>query len=315
MYHTIPFRTPSFAGHESFPLRFAWLKKGFDGLRSNPAFFGLEGAMVELGVGKNMVRAIRHWGLAAQVWDEVDGSRGREVRATELGVRLLEDNVGWDPYLEDIGTIWLLHWLVVTHQDRATTWTWTFGRPSANRFDKDELLSELKALVRDEGISRMPDATLKRDIAVMLRGYCRPRAILGGFGEDTLDSPFTLLNLVRPSGERGAYEIVQGSHPTLPTRVFEAALVDYVGSLREQQAPAITLDELLYAPLSPGRTFRLSEEGLVSRLTALVSSDPDLYAFDETAGLRQLLIRGTVPDRLDVLAGHYETTSLTEAVA
>ncbi|MBG8553455.1 DUF4007 family protein [Hymenobacter sp. BT594] len=51
---------PSFAGHQTFAMRSAWLKKGVDALLQDPAIFSAEGALVELGVGKNMVSAIRH---------------------------------------------------------------------------------------------------------------------------------------------------------------------------------------------------------------------------------------------------------------
>ena len=305
MYHTIQYRTLSFAGHESFPLRFAWLKKGYDGLTRDPTFFNKDDAMVELGVGKNMVRAIRHWGLACQVWEEVDRSRSRELHSTDMGHRLLADSTGWDPFLEDVGTIWWLHWLVVTNIDRATTWRFTFSRPTANRFTKDELLADLKGLVREERVSRISDSTLKGDIAVMLRGYNRPASTRGGFGEDAIDSPFALLNLIRPGGDRGAFEIVQGPQPTLPTAIFEAALVDYLSTVRAEPSKTATLDELLYAPLSPGRTFRLSEDGLVRRLATLVDAGGDTYAFDETAGLRQLLVRGRMPTREQILGSYY----------
>ena len=70
----------NFAGHESFPLRYSWLKKGFDCLlRNGPHCFSSDEALVQLGVGKNMVRAIRHWGLVAGVWSERPNSRGREI--------------------------------------------------------------------------------------------------------------------------------------------------------------------------------------------------------------------------------------------
>src|SRR5688572_10567858 len=57
-----------FSGHETFPLRYSWLPKAFAALCSRPKLFADEDlAMVELGVGKNMVRAIRFWVRAAGV--------------------------------------------------------------------------------------------------------------------------------------------------------------------------------------------------------------------------------------------------------
>ena len=62
--------TCCFSGHETFPFRYPWLKKGFDAVRGNGEVFQREDAITTLGVGKNMVRAIRHWCLAAGVIEE-----------------------------------------------------------------------------------------------------------------------------------------------------------------------------------------------------------------------------------------------------
>lgn len=57
-----------FPGHETFPRRYAWLPKAVRGVSENPRLFSDEDqAMVHLGVGKNMVRAIRFWAVAARV--------------------------------------------------------------------------------------------------------------------------------------------------------------------------------------------------------------------------------------------------------
>jgi len=50
---------PVFARHETFHPWFGWLKKGFDAATQDPEVFLREDAPVRLGVGKNMVNAIR----------------------------------------------------------------------------------------------------------------------------------------------------------------------------------------------------------------------------------------------------------------
>ena len=49
---------PSFSGHETFPFRYTWLKKGVDAVRDDPSVFTSDRATITLGVGKNMVRSI-----------------------------------------------------------------------------------------------------------------------------------------------------------------------------------------------------------------------------------------------------------------
>ena len=55
---------PIFARHETFHPRFGWLKKGFDKAVENSAIFSEESASTALGVGKNMVKAIRYWSVS-----------------------------------------------------------------------------------------------------------------------------------------------------------------------------------------------------------------------------------------------------------
>ena len=92
----------SFGRHETFPLRYAWLPKGFSEMKGSPRCFESDEAPVRLGVGKNMVHAIRYWLRAARMARVTpDG-----MLATALGDRLFSEG-GWDPYLEDEGTLWL----------------------------------------------------------------------------------------------------------------------------------------------------------------------------------------------------------------
>jgi hypothetical protein len=70
----------SFSGRETFVFRYGWLKKAVDAVLQDSEAFNREDAMVNLGVGKNMVRSMRHWSLATRVVEEVVGTRGRQLR-------------------------------------------------------------------------------------------------------------------------------------------------------------------------------------------------------------------------------------------
>jgi hypothetical protein len=75
----------SFSGHETFPFRYPWLKKGFDAVRADGDVFLRDDATTTLGVGKNMVRSIRHWCLTAGVVEEGKDRQGalRHSNTTE----------------------------------------------------------------------------------------------------------------------------------------------------------------------------------------------------------------------------------------
>ena len=58
-------RRASFGRHETFSLRYAWLTKGFKVFMKKKTIFSSDEATIELGVGKNMVNAIK---LFNQIW-------------------------------------------------------------------------------------------------------------------------------------------------------------------------------------------------------------------------------------------------------
>ncbi|GIW26127.1 DUF4007 family protein [Meiothermus sp.] len=92
-----------FAGHETFPFRYGWLKKAVDAVTSDAMLLSSDQALVELGVGKNMVQSIRHWGLATQVLQE---GQGRSLEVSRIGALLFGE---WDPYLEDPASFHTYH--------------------------------------------------------------------------------------------------------------------------------------------------------------------------------------------------------------
>lgn len=312
-----PLSAPSFSGHESFPLRYAWLKKGYDALEEEDnQVFSSESGMVELGVGKNMVRAIRHWGLVAGMWEVIPQSRGKDLRPTLLGHSLLMNVKGWDPYMDELGTIWLLHWQLTKAPEGATAWWYLFSRPRSDAFTKAELEAELQEVADEaEGGRRVPSSTIQRDIDVLVRCYTRAKAERGAW-EEVLNSPLMALDLVRPvPGRKGAYVCPLGAQPTLPQGIFDAALVDFCGRTLKDGVRSFSFDKLLYDWGSPGRIFRLTESALMERLHHTVTGWPEHFSFGETANLRQLMLRGETLPRFveDMLTRHYADANTEEA--
>lgn len=91
----------SFSGYESFHCRLLWLKKGYNFLNNGHAFNSPD-AVVHLGVGKNMVSAIRFW-------LKVFGLTENDV-VTKLAHLVFTDDGGFGRFLEDINTLWPLHY-------------------------------------------------------------------------------------------------------------------------------------------------------------------------------------------------------------
>jgi len=134
-----PKATAVFARHETFHPRFGWLKKGYDLAMEDPGIFLRDDAPVLLGVGKNMVRSIRYWCNAFKVLTEED----RQSKPTIFGQQLLDDD-GWDPFLENPASLWLLHWNLLKEPCTATAWAYTFSQFQSIEFDQETLLDELR---------------------------------------------------------------------------------------------------------------------------------------------------------------------------
>lgn len=298
-------QTASFSGHESFPLRNTWLTKGVIGCSRDAELFSRDDAMVTLGVGKNMVRSIRHWCLATQVLEEdssVKGTRGRHLRPTEIGDLLFVRDGGWDPYLEDAGSLWLIHWLLVANGARATTWYFAFNALHQPDFTRNSLERAIVELAMRLPNTRVSESTLKRDVDIFIRTYVATDGSSGPDVEDTLECPLTELGLILQQASHGVYAFVRGPKDSLPDAVFFYALWDYA-RLRSEQG-SLTFDELAYGPLGVGRVFKLDEPALAERLDRLAELTEGAWLFSETAGYKQVILARDL-DPLHLLGQHY----------
>ena len=296
---------PKFAGHETFTLRYGWLKKAVDATGERPDIFQQDDALVTLGVGKNMVRSIRHWGLVTGILEEskdVPNNRGRSIRPSALG-ELLFGPRGLDPYLEEAGTLWLIHWQLAGIPDGPTTWFWVFNHLPESEFTKQKLLADLVELADQAGWNRVADSSLRRDIDCFLRTYVSSRTIRTVVLEETLDCPLAELGLIQELETNHVYGFARGEHASLPLPVFAYALLTYWERTAAERN-ALTFDEVAYRPGSPGRVFKLSEDALSEYLDCMETCTEGAISYGVTAGLRQLY-RHKDCDVLDVLRTHY----------
>jgi hypothetical protein len=156
---------PIFARHETFHPRFGWLKKGFDKADNDNRIFSKDSAPVVLGVGKNMVKAIRYWCIAFKVIDEIKNN-GKFIHKPSLFAEKLLKEEGWDPFLENPASLWLLHWNLFKSPCHTPTWYFTFNE--LNRIDvpAEDLLLSLKEYKNRQYPNRINlDSSLKKDIS------------------------------------------------------------------------------------------------------------------------------------------------------
>ncbi len=297
----------AFGRHETFHLRFAWLSKGFAKLQEYPELFKhADEATVALGVGKNMVLAIRYWLRAAQLIDS------NEDVPTDLGNYLFDNKQGVDPFLEDEGTLWLLHWLLASNTSGATTISWFFNKYHKGHFDQAELRAALSNYLQAsvQPNKRPANATRKNDISVLTRLYAKTQNAV--VADDTLDSPLAELGLMVEVGKTD-YQSLFEERLSLPAEMlgYAVACLFYFREKRE-----LPVEELIHSRenfVSPGTVFRLTESAFMAKLEELVRLYPEYFMLRDTAGLRQLYLTEKVEPQAMLDAYYQPSASVEEA--
>lgn len=302
-----------FSGHESFPLRFSWLAKAVRGVTHNPNLFGDPEAVVKLGVGKNMVRSMRHWAVRCGVITDTDSQKGR-YRPTPLGCAIFGSD-GRDPYIEDPSTVWLIHWQLCSDARMSpTTWYWIFNELRDSSFSIPEVASDLLRFIEHVPAKKKPNrSTVERDVACFVRSYIASEPDRRLSQEESYDSPLTELSLLRREPETDRIVIERGSWPTLSPHVFAYAVSQYW----EKTAPdsmTLAFEQVTYQPGSPGQVFKLSENACVELLESLRVCTRSRIGYDSTAGIRQVIRHADRVDAIDVLKGHYDYSTSKEHV-
>ncbi|WP_192881679.1 DUF4007 family protein [Nostoc sp. CENA543] len=277
---------PTFANHETFHPRFGWLKKGFDAAKKNPGVFLQDDAPVRLGVGKNMVRAIRYWCSAFKLIDKSNSP-------TAFGEKLLGNN-GWDAYLEDPASLWLLHWNLLKPTCEAAAWYYTFNVFRDLDFTKEDILAGLQDYIKSFD-KKIADSSFIKDISCILRMYAtqdfsRDNSPI----EDSIDCPFNELGLIRHFGK--SYQFKIGAKANLPASMIVATCLEYA-SWANQDSNTITIRKLLYDEGSPGMVFKLTESVLFGAIEK-VAKEFNAIILEDTAGLIQL----SLPENPEILA-------------
>ena len=156
-----------FRAHDTFFIRKGWLNKGMKNVRNDPqVFMGANGNPMDiLGIGANMVKALRYWLQAVGLTEEP--ANGRRVQNfTAFGTVLYEN----DPYIEEIGTFWLLHYKLATNKTEATAWYYFFNEFKLSEFTRDDFVVQLNNYIRinDDEVS---ERSLEDDYNCIINTY------------------------------------------------------------------------------------------------------------------------------------------------
>lgn len=295
----------SFAKHETFYIREGWLFKGMAAIKEAeevgclPTIFLDDDAPERLGIGQNMVRALRFW-MQATGLSEEKLERQRVQRLTSFGEQVWI----YDRYLESDATLWLLHYHLACSEAHSTTWYWFFNHYAPFTFDERDCLESLHNWV----ISQYPDqevatGSLKRDVDCLLQTYLASRTLRTP--EELTESPFTRLHILSrlEDDHQKRYRLERLDPTRLHPLILLYVLLDRQSRVRKGTAQ-VGLSDVLREPMNVGRIFSLTTTVLSELLAALNKDYPDLSVrFVRTAGLDQL----TLPtcEAIDILSRFY----------
>lgn len=300
------------SGHESFPCRYSWLPKAVRFLSSDPKVFSDEdAAMVTLGVGKNMVRSIRFWAQVAGM--STSAKKGYGNSLTQFGRELLGEH-GHDPFLEDIRTLWLIHWKLSTDvENPLLAWDYLL-----NRWHEPDLVpsAAIKALHKEASMSDtgLSPVTVEQHFDTFLHTYVPTRGRKREIQEDNLDCPLVELELIVKVGERDLetssgkrepiYAFRREDKPDITPELFVYCLNDFWNKRHPTNA-TLTLKEVAHGHGSPGQIFKLPEEDIRSRVDELARQTDGLFSYSESATQQQVRRQG-VRDENELLRQVYE---------
>lgn len=291
-----------FSGHETFPCRYAWLPKAYLTITENQRVFSdEEKAMVSMGVGKNMVRAIRFWAQASGVAEPV--SEGG-YKITDFGRALLSRD-GFDPFLEDKRTLWLIHWQLSTHvSEPLFAWDFLLNKWPYPELTRTEALRAFEQESKRLGRNLSP-VTLEQHFDTFLHTYVPTRSRKGEILEDNLDCPLVELELIQKVGEREygdggrrepIYVFRRESKPEVTSELFIYCLNDF-WARRRLTEKTLTFRDVSVAHGSPGQVFKLPEWDVRERLERIKDDSNGAFSYQESASLQQVK-RNDQPDFL-----------------
>jgi len=291
-----------FSGHESFICKHFWLKKGYEYICENEDF-AKETAVIGLGVGKNMVSSISYW---LKSFGLIDSNSNQP---TELANKIFDESNGFDPYIENLATVWLLHYSLIK-TNKASVYNLFFNefRKGRTDFTRDQFLNFIRRILEDDKQKSSNDNTITSDISVFIRNYLKPSYketkidIEEDFSSLMLD--LDIMKSYKAENSEGAmvewYQVENGLQIDLPECIVLFSILD-----NENYGKSIPFKELLIGQNSPGNIFVLNEEGLYKKIEAIANKYKGI-TYTETAGIRELQIKSTI-DKWDILNEYYKS--------
>jgi hypothetical protein len=214
-----------FRAHETFFIRRGWLSKGIKNVIRDPTVFINRDSnpMDTLGIGANMVKALRYWLQAVGLTKEQQAGKHTQM-LTILG-KVINEN---DPYIEELGTLWLLHYQLATNKKEATAWYFFFNEFRPTEFTREDFLTQAENYLRDLG-ETVAERSIEDDYNCIINTYI-PRIKLNPKKfdpEDNIDCPLGELGLIDIVNKKDkVYRKSTPKKDTFPPLIMLAVILD-----------------------------------------------------------------------------------------
>lgn len=268
-----------FRAHDTFFIRKGWLSKGMERVVEKPDLFvdKNENPMDVLGIGSNMVKALRYWLQAVGLTEEP--AIGKRIqKLTKLGQLVYEK----DTYIEELGTLYLLQYQLAKQKEDATAWYFFFNEFSMLEFTREEFVQSLQNYIMMKGDGNsVAIRSLNDDFACIINTYL-PRyksSPMRVSPENNIDCPFGELGLIDIANKKQkTYKKSIPAAKSFNPWIVLAVIMDQANGREE-----IGLNELLIKPCNIGRVFNLDAITMLDILHNI--ENMSLIKIIRTAGL------------------------------
>ena len=247
-------------GHETFFIRKGWLSKGLKHIVESPDVFvsKVNNPMDELGIGANMVKSLRYWmqatGLAVEPKSGV-----RRQRLTSLG-RIINEH---DRYIEEMGTLLMIHYKLACNYEMATAWYFLFQEFKMKEFTREDFVRALDNYIVMEfsGVSHA-ERSMQDDFNCIINTYVSRFKLNPGkiSPENNIDCPLGELGLIDIANKETKLYRKQ----VVSTKLFNEWIIlaiifeqcqTYFAENKDKME--IDLDQLLHGKNSIGKVFNM----------------------------------------------------------
>ena len=291
-----------FRAHDTFAIRKGWLHKGMKHIKDNPRLFVDKNInpMDELGIGSNMVKALRYWLQVFGLTEETSTTQ-KYQEFTELG-QLIWDN---DLFMEEDGTFCILHYMLASNKEQATAWYYFFNIYNMNEITKESFISDIQSYISvEEPETQVSEKSLGDDFDCIIKTYFKSNS--NDFNpESNIESPLTELGLIKLLDKKNKiYSKMMPSFATINPLIILAIIIR---ENEKEKSTDIKISKIEKDPGNIGKIFNLDKIQVAQYLDNL--QNQGLIKVVRSAGLDIVKLQ-TKMSFIECLKKYYESLSI-----